>query len=368
MRAPKLIVSLVLLFSTISARAYPELARHGYANCSACHVSPSGGGLTTAYGRSLAKELLSHWGEEGEERFLYKVTPPEWLNVGGDIRAIQTYVDTSTFQQEKFFEMQTDLEVAVKFKNFFADATFGVQEGPDGTPNRGHFLSRRHYLGYQVNDETAVRAGRFYPAFGINAANHSIYTRKDIGFDEGSETDNIEASYSGEKFDYFATAILGRVDDYKSDWQRGGAISSSYFLSDKYKIGLSYLHANLKTAARDLFAAYAIFGFSKSLYLLSEIDLQWMRDLTDSTASPHGAVTFQQLNYEWTQGFHVYAVAELSNLNVGEVLTRKDSWGFGTQLFPRPHIDFELEYRKERAMSLYSSYYDTAWALLHYYL
>jgi hypothetical protein len=47
---------------------------------------------------------------------------------------------------------------------------------------------------------------------------------------------------------------------------------------------------------------------------------------------------------------------------------RIDSYGLGTQLFPRPHIDVELEYRKERNPSQYSSYYDTGWLMMHYYL
>ncbi len=363
-----LLIFTATIFIQTAAWSYPELTRHGYASCSACHVSPSGGGLTTAYGRSLSKELLSHWGAEGEESFLYKVTPPDWLSVGGDVRTIQTYVDTPNFKQQKFFVMQSDLEIAVKYKKLYADATAGSQDGPEGTPDRGHFLSRRHYLGYQFTDEVSLRAGRFYPAFGINMPNHSIYTRKDLAFDEGYETDNVEASYSGEKYDLFVTGILGRTDDYESDWQRGAAISASYFFLDRFKIGLSYLHSTLQTSARDLASVFGILGFSKNLYLLSETDFQWLRDTTGTGSSPHGAVTYQQLNYEFSQGFHLYLVEEISYLDYNEILTRKDSYGAGTQLFPRPHFDIEIEYRKERNMGQYAKYYDTGWMMLHYYL
>lgn len=360
---------IVLLFWAGHAHAFPDLVRHGYASCSACHISPSGGGLTTAYGRSLSKELLSTWGAEGEEQFLYSVTPPEWLNVGGDVRAIQTYVDNTTATLKKFFVMQSDLEGAVSYKKFYVDGTVGTQGGPDGTADRNQYLSRRHYVGFRPTDETSIRVGRFMPAYGLNFANHTVVTRTNLGFDESrnTETDNVETSYSGEKLDLFITAILGRTHDYEADWRRGEAISTSYFLFDKFKIGLSYLHAFTSQTVTDDAGAYGVLGFSKYLYMLSEIDLQWQKDLTGFGTSPHGAVSYQQLNYEFIQGMHVYLAQQLSYLDYTDAGSRFDSWALGGQFFPRPHIDAEIEYGKARS-SADTPYYDTAWLLLHYYL
>ena len=61
---------LVLTFS-LRSYGYPEMVRHGYANCTACHVSPNGGGILTPYGRSLSQELLSTWGAKNESDFMY---------------------------------------------------------------------------------------------------------------------------------------------------------------------------------------------------------------------------------------------------------------------------------------------------------
>ena len=62
----------VFLF-TQNVSAFPEMIRHGYINCNACHVSPAGGGLLTAYGRTISKELLSRpaiWQEKLRELLL----------------------------------------------------------------------------------------------------------------------------------------------------------------------------------------------------------------------------------------------------------------------------------------------------------
>jgi hypothetical protein len=358
----------LLLLLAGQAHAFPDLVRHGYASCTACHVSPTGGGITTAYGRSLSKELLSHWGAEGEERWLYAVTPPDWLDLGGDVRGVQTYVNTPTFTQQQAFYMQSDVEAAVNYKKFYAAGTAGAQGGPEGTPDRGHFISRRHYLGYHPTDESSVRVGRFYPAYGLNIPNHTVYTRKQLRFDEDNETDNVEASYSGEKADLFVTAILGRVDDYVDDWQRGAGVSTSYFFYDRFKVGVSYMHTKTSDTSYDLAGVYGILGFTKKLYMLSEIDSQWSHDLTGSGTSPQGIYSYQQLNYEFSQGFHVYLVEQLAYADLTDVSTRTDSWGVGTQLFPRPHFDFELEYAKERNLQIFTSYYDTGWLMLHFYL
>jgi hypothetical protein len=361
-------LGLIIFIASQLALAYPDLARHGYASCLACHVSPSGGGLTTPYGRSLSKELLSHWGHEGEEKVFGAYNPPEWLNIGGDFRAVQTYVDTPVYRQSRFFEMQSDLEVAVSKGPFYLDTTMGVQEGPDTAPNRGHFLSRRHYLGYRPNDQISLRAGRFMANYGLNIADHTASIRRQLGFDEGQETDNVEAAYFTEKTDFFLTGLFSRMDEPWDDHEHGLALSTSYFFLDRYKIGLSYMHSTKHANLRDTGGAWGILGFGKKIYALSEIDFQWSRSIDSGGASKHGGVSYQQLNYEFLQGFHVYLAHQLVYLDFNDTLSRMDSVGLGSQIYPRPHLDFQLEYRKERTMAISTNYNDVAWLMLHYYL
>src|SRR5579872_5347575 len=95
-----------------SAFAFPELVRHGYVNCTSCHVSPSGGGALTEYGRQLSADVLSMSSYEGEGGFLHGAAKlPEWLAVGGDVRAIQIYRSTPQATQWRFLFMQADYEL-----------------------------------------------------------------------------------------------------------------------------------------------------------------------------------------------------------------------------------------------------------------
>src|SRR5665213_1369307 len=91
------------------AMAFPEMVRHGYVNCTSCHVSPSGGGVLTPYGRQQATDLLSTWSTEKEAGPVQGLLQtPEWLNLGGDLRTIEIYRNTPQVTSARFLNMQED--------------------------------------------------------------------------------------------------------------------------------------------------------------------------------------------------------------------------------------------------------------------
>lgn len=106
---------LLLLCFSEKSYAFPELTREGYQHCNSCHASPNGGGVLTQYGRGLSKDLLSTWGTDEEVPFLYLLKTPEWLDMGGDVRMIETLMDTAQFEQAQFILMQADVEAAATY-------------------------------------------------------------------------------------------------------------------------------------------------------------------------------------------------------------------------------------------------------------
>ena len=95
-------VMLCAVVQATPALAAPTMIRLGYADCSACHVSPQGGGLLTSYGRGVdvaqsarARELPPS--DADTRRYLYDV---RLVAVGQDVRALASHSSTvsSTFQ------------------------------------------------------------------------------------------------------------------------------------------------------------------------------------------------------------------------------------------------------------------------------
>ncbi len=276
LRSPAFLSALLFFLLSVLPRvafAFPELVRHNYVNCTACHVSPTGGGVLTQYGRELSNEVLSTWGKEGEGRFFWDVAKmPLWLEMGGDVRTLNLKQETITGSHSRMFLMQADLEAAISFKGLSVVGTAGILDSSVYPNDR--FISRRHYAVYHLNDELSLRIGRFMQAYGIQVADHAIFTKQGLGWDQGTESYNLETSYLGERFNFYLTGIFSRPDLNEQIQEKGVSTSVSVILADKYKIGASYFYGSGYSANRNVFGPFFILGFTPRFFLLSELDVQ----------------------------------------------------------------------------------------------
>jgi hypothetical protein len=209
-----------LLLGSGRAWAYPQWQfTSGVTRCNVCHFSPSGGGLPTGYGRDASSDELSTFAGEGE--FLYGVFKlPSWLALGGDLRgayAMQEVADPSG-SRHAFFPMQADLEMRVALPfGFSAYGTGGlrgqVRENEDIVPLQNYqpistsrLISREHWLMWQARGWYA-RAGRFFAPFGLRVAEHLVYVRRDLGFDQLEESYNVSGGFVGDAWEMHLTAF-----------------------------------------------------------------------------------------------------------------------------------------------------------------
>ncbi len=355
-----LLIGCLSFLTASQVYAFPEMVKKDYPNCMSCHRSPSGGGILTPYGRELSKELLSRWGQEGESAFAYGVfKPPEFLSFGGDIRFLQDYKNNQLIRKADFFFMQIDLETAVQYQALSAIGTIGLDLEDKS------LISRRHYFLYHLNDIFCLRAGRFLPAFGINTPDHIITTKRGIGFDQATETYNVEVSWVGERINIYATGIFGRPDSPSLIRETGGALNTSIFMLEKHKIGVSYYFGFTETTQRHLFGPYGIFRFTPKLVWLTELDFQ--AKVLKSLFNQVGVVNYQRLDYEISQGLHPYLIQSLSKEDFANPLSLFESYGIGVQFFPRPHWVLQLEFLKQRTLSFSRAFSDFAWLLVHFY-
>jgi hypothetical protein len=179
----------VLAFATLllsqTSWALPEFVRYGYNNCTACHYSPSGGGVLNPYGREFSANTLSMI--DGGGPFLFgAVNLPSWLAMQGELSTLNLRDNdpaTNTTTPTNIF-MQEDLEAALVSKHFVLDATIGRQ---DSAPSpHSEFFSRRFYLDYKPTDQISIRAGKFLRNYGINTDDHETEVKEGLGFDQGS--------------------------------------------------------------------------------------------------------------------------------------------------------------------------------------
>jgi hypothetical protein len=367
---------LVVVFGALAAApldgwAFPEMVRKGYNNCSVCHFSPTGGGVLRKYGRELSREELSRWGKEGEEQFLYGALGklPNWVNFGGDIRAVQTYKNNDAVRQGRFIVMQLDLDTAVTVGRFTGAGTIGIEKVEKSVKHEAGIASRRHWLNYRPTDEVSLRGGKFLPAFGINVPDHIIPTKRGINWDAGNESYNLEAGWIGEQINLFATAIFGRPDNTALNREKGGAFSVYQLVSESYKLGASFYYGFNSTGNRTIVGPNAILGFTPSFFLLTEWDFVSQNFNSASAASQQGIVGYQRLDYELTKGLHTYVTQEYSQLNFDNSNTFSAAYGVGLQFFPRPHLELNMSWQKQKQNSVSrDDFGDYGWLMMHFYL
>ncbi len=363
-------LTLFILFSSKQALAFPELVRHGYVNCTACHLSPAGGGLLNPYGRELSKELLSTWARDGEQNFAYgAINPPEKLLLGAYVRALQLYEDSPSATVAKAILMQADVEAAYNAEKWAIDGTVGRRLYYDSSGNEQHSLySRRHYVLGRVSEKQTLRFGRFQNEYGINDPNHELFVRDSLGFGNDTESYGLEYSYGGENWTFFLTGLLGNFHDkYSTNQEHGASATASYFFLDKDKVGLSYLYGESYQYKRNTFGPWGIISLTDKLYVESETDYQVkISKIAPSTQS--GYVTEQKLAYDIRQGITPYGVWEYARLNLDDPKSQKQSFGAGIHLYPRPHIELTAEWQKLKIFSSGDYYADYAWIMANFYL
>jgi hypothetical protein len=349
-----LLLGLAAITLSASAWAFPANVRHGYPNCTACHISPSGGGVLSPYGRALSREVQSTWGTESESGFAWgAVKTPEWLDLGTDTRYLQMVSDTPSTVEGKSFWMAADAEAAVHVGKLTLDGSIGWKGNNQEHTEDAFLISRRHFAMYTIDDHMAVRAGRFYPTYGLMQAEHEDATRAGLGFDPGMESYNLEFSMQDENGSLFVSPIFGKLSNRNQSRrdEKGLAVSKNFMLGSNSRVGFSALYGKTffpedtgDFGHRFVFGPNAIVAISKSVFWLVEADVE-RRKLIDTDVTQTAIYQYQKLSFEPQQGLILSLRQDWQRTNLGDPDNATGSQvtaGPVIDWYPRPHFDLQL--------------------------
>lgn len=349
------------------ARAFPQMMAHGYTSCVACHVSPTGGGLMSPYGRSLSREVLSQTGLEGEENALYgAVSPPSWLQLGGDVRMLQSYINNAAVEQASLILMQADFEAGFVTEKVQVVGTIGYQNPMSANATKSPILSRRHFVQYIPAENHYIRAGKFDLAYGIRWPDHFMFYRRDLGWDEGSEAYRVEWTRLSESFETTATVSIGRPDAPGLMSDRGIAFRAGYNFLERNQVGLSVYYGRNDLGPRALVGPTIAWTPFERFMVFGEVDFQRM--LGERRGEAIGFVQTLRANYEVIKGLHFFAMQEFSKMDLNKPDRYKEGYTAGAQWFFRPHVEFAGGLRKTKSGVSSQGATDSAWLMMHYYL
>jgi hypothetical protein len=241
-----LIVVTVLVTALVGvAHAYPQFQLVKDQNCSSCHLSPAGGGLLSENGLATA-EGSSQWGQAPE--FFYNKLPlPNWLELGGDVRAATGYDVAGDNRGAVLFPMQAELTAAATYKNLSLHVTAGLRDPQYANDATGYdpatlVGSREHWLQWQQNpgesDGLFVRVGRFMPVFGLRFAEHPEYVRRYGGTPLYGETYAAAIEYIAPSWEIHATGFVEDPLFDSTELGNGGAVYAEARVSPSTALGL----------------------------------------------------------------------------------------------------------------------------------
>ena len=345
--------------------AFPEMVRHHYVNCSSCHVSPHGGGLTTEYGRHMSKELLSTWGAEGEQNFLYGAVSNEkiksWLNLGGHYRGTQVHREDKNTKEGRWITMQLGIEVGLTWNQFQLVTLIGKPEGNE----KFREVSQKYYLLYQPTEVFSLRGGKFLPTYGLNIPQHTVSIKAPLGIGQGQEREVVEANWMGPKYNFTVSAAKQVRSGVVRDPEFGYTAQFNINIANSYKIGSSYWTSSSTSSEKKMWGLHGILGFTKNVYALFEVD--WMDKKEQQSEPVRGLYHFSKLGFEAYRGFHLIGLQDFAQADIKDSKNTQDSRGLGFAFYPRPHFEFEGLWFKKRNQQVSSEYFDYAWFLVHYY-
>ncbi len=363
---------LLISLSAIRAAAFPEMFRHGYTHCTACHTNITGGGLLNEYGRSLSAEIISQktlFGRssaEGDEKYLSGLVDlPEGYLFGGDIRLLQTFVENKSASRGRFLIMQLALDFSVQVKSWArAFVSVGRVEPRKPEPTASDFItSPQHGVEFMLSppdadERTTLRVGKFMPVYGILFQEHTAVTRRFLELQPGQERVAAELAWTSENYAVIATGIGAQTSFNTNIPETGGILQVSSAVGTTSKVGLNFYQTN----RRKILGFFSQIAFSENIYGLLEVDQP------TAPNGDQGLIEVFKLGYEWHQGLHFVGIQEFANLDIKESNPKFEAFSVGTQWFPRVHWDLYGLYRKERNTLNGNDFDDQVWLIGHYYL
>jgi hypothetical protein len=294
------ILSMVLLASIVVLCVWPQTAQAepyfaiqtGY-KCRVCHVSPTGGGMRTAFGATYAQTSLSR-----------RLVGDLWddkvggtLSVGGDLRVNAAVRDVPGQENDAQFETEEALLYA-HFTLLAERLSFYLDErvAPGGAS------SREAYALLWFNDQrTYLRMGRMFLPYGHRIEDDTAFIRQVPGINYNTPDDGIEvghefASWSMNLALTNGTAGAGETDTGKQ------ASARVAWIRPTWRAGASFNFNDADAGDRQMQNLFAGLKTGRVSWLF---EYDWIRDDSFATGSRDQGIGFAEANVNLAKGYNL---------------------------------------------------------------
>jgi hypothetical protein len=300
--------TILLLILPSIVEAYPQYIVKGYTNCASCHYSPTGGGLPNSYGyatqsATFPDSIKSKFLEDVRSKLQkndvtgYKddgTIPQFQWDIGLDARllVLAAYSGDDEIEEgggEGGSASKTPMAIPMLFEvggvlAYGPWITFGnITPRKSGASSRPDTIfSREHWVGRKLGQTSMLRMGRMVLPFGIRTPDHTLYTRRDFGFDKWGQSYGIEWDYYSERWMISTAAFAGDLILEPSELQqRGGVSTVAYNFPGKTSFGMSILGSASSVTRVFAGSFFNRSKFLKHFYVMEEVSYRDEKSLDD---------------------------------------------------------------------------------------
>lgn len=344
MRVGLVAIALVLALAGI-ADAYPQFQLStGAERCITCHFSPAGGGLINDYGRDEAGSTISRG---GDGRFLHGLwSPPSWLQLGGDYRGVGAFKREGATNEFLGFPMQLDLYVRAGTETISVNVTAGMRGGArEPQPALAERLvSREHYAMYQPSTDAYVRAGRFFPVFGIRSQDHTAFVRRFLGFSTLEEPYGVAAGLYRDDWEGHVSLFTKQLIPFQG--ARANASGLAAYYERRIDNGNAAIAGQARVAVADVDARVTAGVVGKRWFTEAEVMLLGEIDLQRQSFGELGPTRYQLASTLGASKFVIPGVMVGGAIHHWQPdlrwRTNRDAFQIDVQYFPIAHVELHL--------------------------
>jgi hypothetical protein len=304
------------------AKALPTMVRLGYTNCAVCHISPQGGGLLNAYGRSIdeAQSLRGGDYQPSTSRFV------RWLDWGDhitqDVRSV-TQGQLSTATDEPLigtvrarFMYRNATELG---KGWRLSAVINGENRSSKRPNLSYeppiepkevYLSSA-LLSYRPKSTLEFSVGRDQLPNGVNNPDLTTYIRTRNLYGYYDAPLQFKIFWWGKHYQISPYAFGPGGTEPTSARESGGGSLAEFSLLGKHTttvVGVNTLHGSASTVQRTMVGPYLRLGMG-TWGILAEHDFT-NRSLTASSTSFLQHASYAQLFFYPREWLLISAIGE----------------------------------------------------------
>lgn len=344
---------IALLGSVLPASAEPKFLAKQYTRCTTCHVSPSGGGLLTAYGRSLSHRELSTTGDRrttspdpsaapGEEAFLWGTLgrPLGPLALGIELRPSRLQYSFDEVSVGRNLLMAANVHGALQLD----DWTVYAQAGRDPVGDGSRFVSYEHWVGRQPASGVGFQVGRFLPAYGVRFADHTAYNRSWLRLAQDDQIYGLEVSHSTDRYLTQVAIGPGRAESLIDDDGSQALLTTGRFqvdLTSRTALAVSGLYEGESDISPSRGTAGVALGVAPTgrLTTWTQFDRQ----------SSGGRAAYYLVNETALEAYRGIWLTVSPQFRLGTGDARRDSRriAVGAVLLPRTHFNVNLTYYRD---------------------